>query len=110
MRTDRAGIGRVFFSTDAALREEPDRGGDHEGSAGTGERGAEHLDRAPVGLGGSGELREVAVIESRVDDAIRASRSTPQAVGIVERTPMRFGTGGGSDLAAASERTKPSTS
>jgi hypothetical protein len=28
-----------------------------------------------------------------VDDAIRASRSTPEAVGIVERTPMYLGTG-----------------
>jgi len=48
--TDRAGIGRVFFSADAALREEPDRRGDHKGSARSRERGAERLDCEPVRL------------------------------------------------------------
>jgi len=35
------------------------------------------------------------VNERGVDDAIRARRSTPQAVRIAERTPMYFGAGGG---------------
>ena len=97
MRTDRVGIGRVFFSTDAALREEPGRGGDDEGSAGTSERGAERLDRELVGFAGSGDVREV-MNEGRVDDAIRASRSTSQALGILERPSMHFGAGSGKRL------------
>jgi hypothetical protein len=108
VRTARIRIGRVFFSTDAALREEPGRGGDDEGSAGTGERGAKRLDRELVGFAGSGDVREV-VNEGRVDDAIRDCRSTSQAVGVLERPPVPSAPAAASDLAAASERARPST-
>src|SRR5438034_450292 len=51
------------------------------------------LERQPVRLAGGREVREV-VDEGGVDDAVRCRRSTPQAFEIVERAPMRLGTGG----------------
>ena len=71
-----------------APRRDPERpGGDDERPVGTGQRLAEGLDGAAVGVGGALEVpgEGEVVLEREVDHAIRRGRGAPQAVEIVER-------------------------
>ena len=86
----------VALARHASRRESERPGGDDERPVGAGERLAERLDRAAVGVGRALEVareRDV-VLERQVDHAVGRAGCLAQCVEIVERAALNLSAGG----------------